>query len=499
MFGRSVDTSQFYILSNNLMCVFSRDLKIKSANNSFLQKTGYTLKEVLGKNILEFLNQDDLSATQTMLDSLIKSEQAQVEISNRIIDKNKNNLWLNWSFYSSEKSRDIFAIAEDKTDDQASKGELMKVNRQIAEDKAKIDSILTNIGEGIIGITDKGTIYYVNSSAERMLGIVSANVTGKTFIQEIKAVNAKGEPASMENHPVRLAMKTGKVVYDHDQFFITSSGERLAVSITASPVVLQGILIGGVIIFRDITKEKEIDRMKTEFISLASHQLRTPLSAMKWFSEMLIDGDLGTLTEEQLKVIGNINKSNQRMIELVNSLLNISRIESGRMIIDPQPTDLKKMVDEVVTELQQKIEEKKHHLAISVHGDLPMINIDPKLVRHVYMNLLTNAIKYTPEGGEIVVLISRKDDEIISQVTDNGLGVPKAQQEKLFQKFFRADNVVRVITDGTGLGLYLIKAVVESSGGKIWFQSEEGKGSTFWFSLPISGSMRNNGEVSIDS
>ena len=373
--------------------------------------------------------------------------------------------------------------------------------RRIALEQQRDEAILKGMGEGIIATNEHGKIVIINQVATDLLELGDESTVINKSIQDAYALydlsKMKDTKLPNDERPSFRALSSGQPVEDVYGFH-TKNGAKRQINIAANPFLLDGKVVGVITILRDVTKEKEVDRMKTEFISLASHQLRTPLSAIKWFSEMLLNGDAGKLNPDQLEFMNNVSESTERMIALVASLLNISRIESGRIMIVPEPTDLEELVGGIVNDLKAKTEEKKQTLIISVHADLPKINLDPRMIGQVYLNLLTNAIKYTQEGGEISVFVSKKDDMIISQVTDNGYGIPKEQQDRMFQKFFRAANAVKVETDGTGLGLYLIKAIIESSGGKIWFESEENKGTTFWFSMPMSGMVAKEGEVTLD-
>src|SRR5258706_998047 len=379
------------------------------------------------------------------------------------------------------------------------------------EEKARDDALLSSIGDGMIATDKEGKIILVNEPTEELLGWNKKELNDKYLVNIIPITNEGGDVIQDSKNPTMSSITSGKKITTNamssETFYYTRKDKTtFPVIITATPVNANNNLIGTITIFRDATKEKEVDRMKTEFISLASHQLRTPLSAIRWFSEMLLEGDAGQLTPEQHDFAKNINDSTQRLIDLVTGLLNISRIESGRIMVSPEPTDLKKLVEDLVMELQVKIQEKDHKLIISVYDNLPKVNVDANLIRQVYLNLLTNAIKYTPKGVAITVFISKKNDEILTQVSDNGYGIPKSQQGKIFQKFFRAENIVKLEPDGTGLGLYLIKAIVESSNGKLWFESHtkeeelsgEKTGTTFFFSLPISGMPEKKGEVTIE-
>ena len=379
---------------------------------------------------------------------------------------------------------------------------LKEAYRRQAVSQQRDEAMLQGMGEGLIAVDEKGKVLLINEVALHYFELPDqAAAVGKPVeqIYELFDVNDKAgkEVLPVVQRPAYRVLQTGQKI-NNVYASRRKDGKMWLLNITATPVKQGDKTVGVITVLRDVTHEKEVDRMKTEFISLASHQLRTPLSAIKWYSEMLVAGDAGKLEPEQLDFATNIANSTERMIALVNALLNISRIESGRIMVDPKPTDLGELVGGIVTDLKAKTEEKQQSLIISVHAELPKINLDPRLIGQVYLNLLTNAIKYTPKGGEISVFISRKGDDIISQVTDNGYGIPVEQQDRLFQKFFRASNAVKVETDGTGLGLYLIKAVIESSGGKIWFHSEEGKGSTFWFSIPASGMVAKQGEVTLD-
>lgn len=229
---------------------------------------------------------------------------------------------------------------------------------------------------------------------------------------------------------------------------------------------------------------RDLDRQKDELISIVSHQLNAPVTAIKWYLELLTDGDLGVLAKEQKESLQSMQSITVNLSDLVSMILDVSRIQLGKMHANPQDLDLNQFFKEILDVIEPKAKEKKVHFTKSVAAKLPVVKLDKRLTRMTVENLLTNAVKYTPENGKVAFRVEKHGDMLHCEVTDTGCGIPKAEQAHAFDKLFRASNVRNKI-EGNGFGLYVAKGAIESQGGKIWFESEEGKGTTFYIELPL--------------
>src|SRR3989338_8756189 len=233
-------------------------------------------------------------------------------------------------------------------------------------------------------------------------------------------------------------------------------------------------------------KLRKFDEAKSNFISIVAHQLRTPLSGVKWTLSMLLSGDMGELNNEQRTFLMKSYESNTRMITLVNDMLVADGIQSGKVHYGFKHIDIIDLMDNVLFEVSPQA--NKRNIKIEYKNkfeNLPQAYVDPETMRAVLQNLLENAIKYTIEGGRIEIDVKQEPDHLVISIADNGIGIPKDQAKDVFVKFFRARNAVKQETDGSGLGLYIAKSIVEKNGGTIWFDSEEGKGSSFYFTVPL--------------
>jgi len=330
--------------------------------------------------------------------------------------------------------------------------------------------------------------------------------------EELGSTSQLKEWFSKDNIAVSLRLKTQRQLVGYILFGEKRSGDiyssqdiaLLAIAASELAVAIQNALRFEEIRRFNITLQKkieeatrelrransrlrEIDKAKDEFISMASHQLRTPLTAVKGYLSMVLEGDAGPVKKNQKELIQRGFDGAQKMVYLIADMLNVSRLQTGKFVIENQPTKLAEIIEGEVNQLQEQADSRAVVLSYQKPKEFPTLNLDENKIRQVVMNFMDNAIYYTPRGGKIDVKLEATPDSVTCTVTDSGVGVPKSVQHHLFSKFYRAENAKKLRPDGTGLGLYMAKKVVVAQGGAIIFKSIEGKGSTFGFSFPRKG------------
>lgn len=404
------------------------------------------------------------------------------------------------------KTVNIYAVSRNISARKKAEEKLKQVNEELEEqqeailnvfddikkEKEKAETYLNIAGNIILTLDKKGNITLINKKGNEVLGYKNGDLIGKNWFNKclpkdnlkiVKAVFEKlmsGGDKVAEKYENPVISKTGeqKIILWHNSILRDNHGN------------VTGTLSSG----EDITELKKIDKAKTEFVSLASHQLRTPLAAVNWYGEMLKGGDVGILNKEQQKYINHIYDSNRRMADLVSALLNVSRIELGTFIIEPALFSLRKIVESVANEMKQEIVKKKIYFKVNFGRGIPKkMMLDEKLIRMIITNLLSNAVKYTPKNGRIRLQLDKRINNIAITIKDTGYGIPVNQQNMMFTKLFRADNIKKRDTSGTGLGLYIVKSILDQVGGKIWFKSKENKGSVFYITIPLEGFAKKEG------
>ncbi len=239
------------------------------------------------------------------------------------------------------------------------------------------------------------------------------------------------------------------------------------------------------IITRSFERLAEASRMKSEFINIISHQLRSPLTNIKWTFELLTSKELEVPSEKVEEYLNNVKENIARMVELIDDLLIVSKIEQGTFPILKKEILLEDLIEDLVSRFKVFAEASHIDLSFSPQKDLPEVYADPSLLKLVIENLIDNAIRYTKGGGKVGIKLTKGEKDVTFEIKDTGVGIPEKEQKYIFKKFFRAENVMKERTRGSGLGLYVCKSVIMRSGGKIWFESKEGEGTTFIFTHPI--------------
>lgn len=369
--------------------------------------------------------------------------------------------------------------------DQAERLGSMLRSQQV--EASRQQAILEAVADGVL-VTDPGNVInFVNPSTERILGLKPGQILGQTldhfvgFFGEaaqtwMQTIHTwSDDPASHQagdTYAEQLTLESGKVALVH-----------------LAPVIWKNEFLGTVSIFRDITHEVEIDRLKSEFVATVSHELRTPMTSIKGYVDILLMGAAGALNENQTHFLDIVRLNTDRLSVLVNDLLDISRIEAGRVSLSLQSLDLHEIVNDVVNDLTRRSQEENKPIEVSVNAppDLPPIMGDLERVRQIVGNIVDNAYHYNLENGQIKIHMHKEGNNIQVDVHDTGIGIPLADQDRIFERFYRGEDPLVLATPGTGLGLAIVRQLVNMHKGEIWMESAgiHGQGSTFSFTLPI--------------
>ncbi len=369
--------------------------------------------------------------------------------------------------------------------------------RKEQEDASRSQAILEAVADGVLVTGSDNHITFINSSTEEILGIKSARALGqsleafgglfgraaKTWMGTIRRWSE--EPASFtgDTYAEQLEMDDGRIALIH-----------------LAPVILQNDFLGTVSIFRDVTHEVEVDRLKSEFVATVSHELRTPMTSIKGYVDILLMGAAGAFNENQVHFLQIVKQNAERLNILVNDLLDISRIEAGRITLTPQAINLRDVAEDVIADVLRRSQQDNKPMALSLDAprSLPRVLGDTERVRQIISNLVDNAYHYTPENGTIKVHIqpSENNKELQVDVEDNGVGIALEDQPRIFERFYRGEHPLVLATPGTGLGLAIVRQLVEMHGGRIWLNSRgiPGEGSTFSFTLPAQRKPSNDEE-----
>ncbi|MEA3453123.1 MAG: ATP-binding protein [Patescibacteria group bacterium] len=484
------------------ICDVSPTGMIENVNKELEELSGFTLAEVAGeylpklflraqkiKELLEKSSEEDTIKNQelTLITKIGKEITVSVSVATRKdSDNNLSGYFLSITDISAQKAIQQQTEKKIKTrtkDLEESRRAVLNILEdteaakvEIEKEKTRTQIVLNNFLDGLLIFGSDKKLWSINPRAEEFLKITMEEVLDKTM-EEIGEITGIKELANVK--------KIKKKVFREE---LVPQEKGLILEMTIQKVGLPNKPeTDTLVILHDISREKVIEQLKSQFVSVAAHQLRTPLSIIKWSLSMMIQGELGSLTDEQKEILEKTNQTNERMIRLINDLLNVARIEEGRFIYRPQAVDFNELLQDIIKPIHQLADEKKIKLKASLTKEPKVVRADTEKLALATKNLIENAIYYTEPKGSVTVSLTSKDNQLEFFVKDTGIGIPKDQQSRIFGKFFRGDNAVRKETEGTGLGLFIAKNIIEAHKGKIWFESVEGKGTTFFFTLPIIG------------
>lgn len=348
-------------------------------------------------------------------------------------------------------------------------------------EKKRLDTVISSMRDAIIGVDENGCILFLNPVAAQLLGVKPETIQGKT-VEEVARRNdlMRELIQNLESENENPSKQTLRIFADERESYFTKEIQRVTAVATGETEARH---IGYVIVLKNITQFRELDLAKTNFIATVSHELKTPISAIKMSLSLLHDVRVGSLNDEQEKLLLSVRDETNRLLHITGELLDMAQVETGKITLDIASVPPDDIVSYALKAINTQAKEKNVRLRIEMDEHLPPVDADPEKSAWVLINLLANAIRYAPEHSEVAVTVKQVVNEICFRVRDSGKGIPEEYQARLFDKYFRAPGIK---TEGTGLGLAIAREFIQSQNGKIGLQSKAGEGAEFWFTLPVS-------------
>jgi two-component system sensor histidine kinase VicK len=361
--------------------------------------------------------------------------------------------------------------------------QLLEREKLLNREKQETETLLESLTDGVVALDQQGKIIAFNRAAERTSGFSALVAIGKSIDDVLHFWQGQEIiPFFVYNQQKESMVKKLK---ESGLNLNKKDGTKVSLALTISPVLFEDQKTGFIIAFHDISREQELEEMKLDFVSMAAHELRTPLTAIRGYTSILQMQNAKDLNEAGKELLKRLTVSSENLGNLIENLLSVSRIEKSMFSINTRPVDLTTTIKNNVDNVRQQAYTKKQTITLMVPSELPVVVADAFRIGQVILNLVANAVNYTQPEGAIVVKAEKKDNTLQISVTDNGRGIPQEALQKLFTKFFRVSGALEQGSKGTGLGLYISKSIIETHKGKIWVESEVGRGSTFAFTLPI--------------
>lgn len=431
-------------------------------------------KELEGLNPNIFGDKPLKQAILEEINDLVDSKDKRQEVSQKLIDTFDKELEKRIDQNTHELNKKYEAIIqEEKHNEEVT----WKKYKKVLSDKKNTDAVIRSIAEGLVIVDAQGRVVMMNPAAEKLLGVSKKEKVGKSILENLK-----------EEQLVSLVNETQEK--DDKEIELVSQKDDTRRTLRASSAVIEnenGQSIGMVSVLSDITKQKELDQLKANFVSNITHELRTPLVAIDKSIALILAKNAGEISSAQEEFLSIAQRNIKRLSIMINDLLDLSKLEAGKMKINALPTSIAFVIEEAVGSLINWSKTKSISIEKKIENGLPQANIDGDRIIQVLTNLIGNAIKFTPANGNIIIeaLSHAQGKEVMITVQDNGVGISKEDLPNIFNKFYQAGERVASDINGTGIGLSIVKEIVELHGGKIWVESEKGVGARFIFTLPL--------------